>query len=73
MSEQDSTPALPVHTVKRFHTVCKRVFRADPAYFPQAEYRDETITFCTEACMDAFLADPERFYDAHSRPSAKRE
>jgi YHS domain-containing protein len=63
------TAASPIaQAVDRFHTVCKRVLRADPDYFPRAEYRGKTIYFCTESCLDAFLADPERFYCAHSRP-----
>jgi YHS domain-containing protein len=57
----------PVQAIERFHTICKRVITADPAYFPRAEYRGKVIYLCTEACLDAFLADPERFYCAHSR------
>jgi YHS domain len=57
---------------KRFHTLCKRVFRADPTYFPSTEYRGKTIYFCTETCLDAFLADPERFYCAHSQPASRK-
>jgi len=57
---------------KRFHTLCKRVFRADSNYFPSAEYRGKTIYFCTETCLDAFLADPERFYCAHSQPASRK-
>jgi len=50
---------------QRFHTVCKRVFQADPAYFPKAEYRGRTVYFCTESCLGAFLADPDVFFKAH--------
>lgn len=35
-----------------------------------ANYREQTIYFCTEFCLEAFHADPDRFYQAHSR-SAK--
>lgn len=56
----------------RFHTVCKRVFRANPVYFPSVEYHGKTIYFCTETCLDAFLADPERFYCAHSQPASRK-
>jgi hypothetical protein len=56
----------------RFHTVCKRVFRANPDYFPSAEYHGKTIYFCTESCLQAFLADPERFYCAHSQPASRK-
>jgi YHS domain-containing protein len=55
-----------------FYTVCKRVFTANPAYFPRAEYRGKVIYLCTEACLDAFLADPERFQYAHSQPSKRK-
>jgi YHS domain-containing protein len=58
--------------IQRFHTVCKRVLTADPAYFPKAEYHGKIVTFCTNSCLNAFLADPERFYRAHSRPRAFR-
>ena len=56
----------------RFHTLCKRVFRANPGYFPSAAYHGKTIFFCTETCLDAFLADPERFYCAHSQPASRK-
>ncbi|MFL7870538.1 MAG: YHS domain-containing protein, partial [Anaerolineales bacterium] len=56
----------------RFHTVCKRVFQADANYFPQVEYHGKTIYFCTESCLNAFLADPERFYCTHSQPASRR-
>jgi YHS domain-containing protein len=58
-------------TIEHFQTVCKRVLRADLAYFPRAEYRGTVIYFCTEACLDAFLADSERFYCAHSQPQKR--
>jgi len=64
----DSIP----HAAERFHTVCKRVFHADPAYFPQAKYQGKTIYFCTETCLEAFLADPKRFYCAHSKPGSRK-
>jgi YHS domain-containing protein len=38
-------------------------------YYP-AEYQGRTIYFCTEFCLDAFKADHDRFYIAHSK-SAK--
>jgi YHS domain-containing protein len=66
------TKILQLNQEQRFHTVCKRVFKADPSYFPQAEYHGKKIYFCTESCLNAFLADPERFYCAHSQPISKR-
>lgn len=51
---------------KAFVTLCGRFFRdADPQYFPSAEYNGKTIRLCTEACLGAFLADPDLFYKAH--------
>ena len=57
---------------KRFHTLCKRVFQADPGYFPSSEHHGKTIYFCTGTCLDAFLADPERFSCAHSQPASRK-
>jgi YHS domain-containing protein len=53
-----------------FVALCGRVFRSDPEFFPQAEYRGCTIYLCTEFCLDAFLSDPDRFVAAHKK---KRE
>ncbi len=50
----------------QFTALCGRIFaNTDPQYFPRAEYRGRTIYFCTDSCLGAFLADPERFYKAH--------
>ncbi|MGE5252138.1 MAG: hypothetical protein ACM3QS_18200 [Bacteroidota bacterium] len=50
----------------RFVTLCGRIFRdTDAAYFPRAAYRGRTLYLCTQTCLEAFLADPERFYKAH--------
>ncbi len=51
-----------------FNTVCGRTIHNDPRYYTSAEYQGRTIHFCTEFCLEAFRADPERFYIAHSRP-----
>ena len=49
-----------------FVTLCGRIFRdTDPAYFPRVEYRGRTIYLCTDACLGAFLADPDVFYKVH--------
>ena len=48
-------------------TVCHRAMTAPPESYYLAEYRGRTIYFCTEFCLEAFNADPERFYNAHSR------
>jgi len=36
-------------------------------WYPTAQYQGRTIHFCTEFCLEAFMADPDRFYAAHSR------
>jgi YHS domain-containing protein len=56
----------------RFVTLCRRVVHADPAYFPRAEYRGQMIYLCTDACLGAFLADPDVFYKAHRNPKKKK-
>jgi YHS domain-containing protein len=51
---------------KVFATLCGRIYRdADPQYFPSAEYRGRKLLFCTEACLGAFLADPDIFCKVH--------
>jgi len=53
-------------TSRKFVTLCGRIFRdVDPQYFPSIMYRGHTIRFCTDSCLDAFLADPDLFYKAH--------
>jgi YHS domain-containing protein len=55
-----------------FVTLCGRIFiNTDPQYFPRAEYRGRTIYFCTDSCLGAFLADPERFYRTHRNANHK--
>ena len=50
----------------RFVTLCGRILQdTDASYFPRAEYRGRTIYLCTQTCLEAFLADPDRFYKAH--------
>ena len=72
MNPQEPSTTASVQTASRFHTVCKRVFIADPAYFPKVDYNGKTIYFCTESCLNAFLADPERFYCAHGQPGSRK-
>lgn len=51
---------------KAFATLCGRIFRdTDPQYFPSAQHRGRKIILCTEACLGAFLADPDVFCKAH--------
>ena len=59
MSEERAKP-------KAFATLCGRIFRdTDPQYFPFAEYKGKKILLCTEACLGAFLADPDIFCKVH--------
>jgi YHS domain-containing protein len=50
--------------------VCGRNITVDPSYIPQTTFKGTTYYFCTETCLNAFLADPERFYCAHSQPAS---
>ena len=52
--------------------VCGRRITGDPARFRPTEYQGRVIYFCTETCLEAFLADPDRFYIAHSRRAAEQ-
>ncbi|MBI2757097.1 MAG: hypothetical protein HYX49_00285 [Chloroflexi bacterium] len=57
---------------QRFVTLCGRIFHdSDPRYFPRTEYRGRTIYLCTEACLNAFLADPHVFYKTHRNSEKK--
>ena len=68
MSDEKQGPGfdIPVPETRARATVCHRVMTVDSNWYPHAEYRGQTIYFCTEFCLEAFLADPERFYMAHS-------
>jgi len=51
---------------RQFVALCGRIFRdADLQYFPSAPYRGRRLRFCTDACLGAFLADPDIFYKVH--------
>ncbi len=41
-------------------TACGRKSK-DPSKYPSAEYRGERIYFCTQACLDVFLLNPDPF------------
>ncbi len=62
MSDDSLSPPI---RLPGFEALCGRVFRSDPEFFPQVEYRGQVIYFCTEACLAAFLSDPERFLSTH--------
>lgn len=53
--------------------VCGREMTTAPENYSPAQYRGRRIHFCTEFCLDAYNADPERFYAAHSRNAPKEE
>lgn len=56
-----------------FIALCGRAFRSDPDFFPQVEYRGRTIYLCTSVCLDAFLADPDRFYASHRKKHVNKD
>ena len=50
----------------RFITLCGRIFQdTDADFFPNGTWHGRRIYFCTQVCLEAFLADPEPFYRAH--------
>jgi YHS domain-containing protein len=53
--------------------VCGRCITGDPDFFPQAEYRGQTVYFCTDFCLNAFISDPDRFHAVHSKKYARQE
>ena len=64
MSEsQDNLSKPPVELIM----VCGRNITVDTAYIPKAIYNSKNVYFCTGACLNAFLADPEGFQCAHSK------
>jgi len=69
---KDETPPTPAQKPV-CATVCHRVLTVDSVWVPQAEYQGQTLYFCTEACLEAFCADPERFFLAHSHRKDLRE
>jgi len=44
----------------KFITACGGKIK-DPSKYPSAEYRGETIYFCTQACLSVFLLNPDPF------------
>ena len=55
------------------HTVCHREMTTAPENYLTAEYQGRMIYFCTSFCLDAFSADPERFYAAHSKSKKEKD
>jgi YHS domain-containing protein len=68
---ENENRANPPREPIRAKTVCGRDMTTDSDWYPRAEYKGRIIHFCTEFCLDAFRADPDRFYAAHSKKKSK--
>jgi YHS domain-containing protein len=67
MMPEEEQHTLPQKATVATETVCHRAMTAPLESYYRAEYQGRMIYFCTEFCLDAFRADPDRFYAAHSR------
>lgn len=47
--------------------VCGRTMTVAPENFPCAERNGAPLYFCSSFCLEAYQADPERFFAAHSQ------
>ena len=47
-------------TDSEYRTACGGKIK-DPSKYPSAEYKGERVYFCTQACLEVFLQDPEPF------------
>lgn len=45
---------------EEFITVCNGVIE-NPEKYPFADYKGDTVYFCTQGCLKAFETDPDRF------------
>jgi hypothetical protein len=45
---------------------------AELSWYPHTTFQERVIYFCTETCLDAFNADPDRFYAAHSEKQVSK-
>lgn len=64
----DNEPASPPAQLNpEASLVCGRKMTTAPENYSRAEYQGRVIHFCTEFCLEAFRADPDRFFSAHSR------
>ena len=52
-------------------TACGRGIPGDPAYYPRALHEGQVLYFCTQACLDAFRRDPQRFLEVHTSGEPK--
>lgn len=46
--------------IKTYLTACGGKIQ-DPSKYPACDHKGRTIYFCTEACLQAFLTDPDGF------------
>ncbi len=56
----DQTQTNPPLEEPKFITACGGKIK-DPSKYPSADYRGERIYFCTQACLDMFLLNPDPF------------
>ena len=49
-----------VTSLPEYRTACGGTIK-DPTKYPSADYRGETIYFCTRACLRVFKEDPNAF------------
>jgi len=56
MKEKTEKPKLP----PGFYTACGGRI-TEPDRYPTAMYEGRLVYFCNQACLDAFLVDPDRF------------
>ncbi|MHB8776589.1 MAG: YHS domain-containing protein [Anaerolineales bacterium] len=47
-------------TDSEYRTACGGRLK-DPSKYPEAEYKGKTVYFCTQACLEVFLQDPDPF------------
>ncbi|MBI4760227.1 MAG: YHS domain-containing protein [Chloroflexota bacterium] len=60
MTLSPSDAISPSQPEPEYKTACGGKLK-DPANYPSAEYRGERVYFCTQACLEAFLLNPEPF------------
>ncbi|NCP86629.1 MAG: hypothetical protein CO094_12730 [Anaerolineae bacterium CG_4_9_14_3_um_filter_57_17] len=58
---------------ENWHLVCGRAMTVAAENFPHALRAGKPVYFCTSFCLEAYLADPERFYAAHSRHAGEQQ
>lgn len=51
---------MPLPPVPEFKVACGGKI-TDTSQYPSADYRAERVYFCTQACLDIFLLNPDLF------------